>query len=408
MHFLHHTPDLSATGGSRNILDLSQYLCAQGHEVSIIIDANRIAFNVDPRIKLYLLKKGKLSPLSNQSQESAIDNYKSKKKKKAKKRTAFKRAIRKIQNIKRYFIKLLVFPVNYSIIRSFVAKNNIDFIASHNMYTFFEHFFYYPKDKFALMLRNSPNEVFLERGVVRLLPFKHYFNQRLCLGVSQATIDEIKALQFGVLDRSFAIYNPFDFNTIRENAKATPNCDYDIYNKRYILSLSSLDKRKRIDRILYALAQSSDKNIELVLVGTGPTQVELTELAESLGLSHRVHFLGFQDNPYPFIKQADMLVLASDSEGLPTVLIESLICGTPVISTDCPCGPSEILVDDLKEYLIPITNIKEEVIHHGIATCIDKLVQNRLPIEERHVARFSKESVVQNWINVASRDNERT
>ncbi|MEI8599494.1 glycosyltransferase [Vibrio sp. M60_M31a] len=121
----------------------------------------------------------------------------------------------------------------------------------------------------------------------------------MCLGVSQATIDEIKALQFGTLDHSFAIYNPFDFNSIRESANVTPNTDYDIYNKRYILSLSSLDKRKRIDRILYALAQSADKDIDLVLVGTGPTQVELTELAESLGLSHRVHFLGFQDNPLP-------------------------------------------------------------------------------------------------------------
>lgn len=404
MHFLHHTPDLSATGGSRNILDLSQYLCDQGHEVSIIIDANRIAFNVDPRIKLYLLKKGKLSALSNQSQVSAIDTYKAKKKKKAKKKTALKRAIRKIQNIKRYLVKLLIFPLNCSLVRSFVAKNNIDFIASHNMYTFFEHFFYYPKEKFALMLRNSPNEVFLDRGVVRLLPFKHYFNQRLCLGVSQATIDEIKALQFGTLDHSFAIYNPFDFNSIRESANVTPNTDYDIYNKRYILSLSSLDKRKRIDRILYALAQSADKDIDLVLVGTGPTQVELTELAESLGLSHRVHFLGFQDNPYPFIKNAEMLILASDSEGLPTVLIESLICGTPTISTDCPCGPSEILVDDLKEFLVPIINVQEEVIHRGIATCIDKLVEDRILIEERHIARFSKESVVQNWIKVASRN----
>ena len=101
-----------------------------------------------------------------------------------------------------------------------------------------------------------------------------------------------------------------------------------------------------------------------------------------------------------------MLILASDSEGLPTVLIESLICGTPAVSTDCPCGPSEILVDDLEEFLVPIINVKEEVIHRGIATCIDKLVENRILIEERHVARFSKESVVQNWITLASKGSQ--
>ncbi|NOJ20484.1 glycosyltransferase [Vibrio jasicida] len=404
MHILHHTPGLSATGGSRNILDLSEYLCDHGHEVSIVIDSNRIAFNVDQRINLYLLKKGKLSRLSNQSQELAIENYKNKNSKTKKKRSALKKVIRKIQNIKRYIIRLMIFPINCFIVRKFIRDNKIDFIASHNMYTFFEHFFYYPKEKFALMLRNSPNEVFLERGVLKILPFRRYFNGRLCLGVSQATVDEIKALDLGVQDRSFAIYNPFDFSSIRQSADINPNSKYDIYNKRYILSLSSLDNRKRIDRTLHALSLASDKEIELVLVGTGPKKLELTELAESLGLSHRVHFLGFQQNPYPFIKNAEMLILSSDSEGLPTVVIESLICGTPVISTDCPCGPNEILIDDLEEFLVPIKGMQEATIHRNIANCIDKLIKNRVSIEDRHVERFSKEAVVQNWIKVADKE----
>lgn len=404
MHFLHHTPDLSATGGSRNILDLSQYLCDSGHDVSIIIDSKRIAFNVDPRINLYLLKKGKLSRLSNQHQETAIEGYKSRNNKTKKKRSTLKKIIRKFQNIKRYFIKLMIFPVNCFIVRNFIKNDKVDFIASHNMYTFFEHFFYYPKEKFALMLRNSPNEVFLERGVVKLLPFKRYFNKRLCLGVSQATIDEIKALDLGAQDCSFAIYNPFDFSNIRQNADVKLNSEYDIYNKKYILSLSSLDKRKRIDRTLHALSLASDKDIDLILVGIGPTKAELIELAESLGLGHRVHFLGFQQNPYPFVKNAEMLILASDSEGLPTVVIESLICGTPVISTDCPCGPNEILIDELEEFLVPIKGVKEEVIHKNIANCIDRLITDRVLIEDRHVERFSKETVVKNWIKVASKE----
>ncbi|MEI8599495.1 hypothetical protein P4S64_23115 [Vibrio sp. M60_M31a] len=103
-------------------MDLSQYLCDQGHEVSIIIDANRIAFNVDPRIKLYLLKKGKLSALSNQSQVSAIDTYKAKKKKKAKKKTALKRAIRKIQNIKEILSKAADFSVELLFSQKFCSE----------------------------------------------------------------------------------------------------------------------------------------------------------------------------------------------------------------------------------------------------------------------------------------------
>lgn len=401
MHFLHHTPDLSATGGSRNILDLSSYLCDRGHRVSIFIDADRIAFDIDPRVEIFLLKKGKLTPLSDTIQKSSISKYKEKRKaKKIKKRTALKIWFRKVQNIKRYFIKLLAFPFNYYAVNNYINSQGVDLITTHNMYTFFEHFFYYPKSKFTLMLRNSPNEVFFDRGIVRLLPLKAYLSNRRCLGVSQATIDEVNGLSLGVKENSFAIYNPFDFSSIRKSANSQPDSSYDI-NNRYIISLSSLDKRKRIDRTIHALYQSEDKEIDLVLVGTGPMKSELIELAKSLGLSDRVHFLGFHDNPYPLIKNAEMLILASDSEGLPTVLIESLICGTPVIATDCPCGPNEILINDLERYLVPMIGVDEALIQKNIAKNIDYIIRHDVQIEEHHILRFSKESVVDNWIKVA-------
>lgn len=62
-----------------------------------------------------------------------------------------------------------------------------------------------------------------------------------------------------------------------------------------------------------------------------------------MGIAERVIFAGFQSNPYPLIKHAALLVLSSDSEGFGNVLVEALLCGTPVVSTRCPGGPAEIL-----------------------------------------------------------------
>jgi glycosyltransferase involved in cell wall biosynthesis len=70
-------------------------------------------------------------------------------------------------------------------------------------------------------------------------------------------------------------------------------------------------------------------------------------------LTDRVLVAGFQTNPYQWMSHARLVVLCSDYEGMPNVLIESLICGTPVISTDCPSGPREILGDALPSALVP-------------------------------------------------------
>jgi glycosyltransferase involved in cell wall biosynthesis len=75
--------------------------------------------------------------------------------------------------------------------------------------------------------------------------------------------------------------------------------------------------------------------------------VELQALIDRFGLAKQVIVCPFRTNPYPLIANARLLVLSSDREGLPNVLIEALICHTPVVSTDCPSGPREILQQPL-------------------------------------------------------------
>jgi glycosyltransferase involved in cell wall biosynthesis len=91
----------------------------------------------------------------------------------------------------------------------------------------------------------------------------------------------------------------------------------------------------------------------LLILGTGPMRAELETLAGTLGVAPHVDFVGFVQNPLPYMREADAFVLSSRSEGFGNVLVEALGCGTPVISTNCPHGPADILENGRYGILVP-------------------------------------------------------
>jgi glycosyltransferase involved in cell wall biosynthesis len=143
------------------------------------------------------------------------------------------------------------------------------------------------------------------------------------------------------------IYNPFDIRDIQQKS-LTENSH--IPNEPYIIHVGRLAKQKRHDILFAALAQVTE-DVKLVLLCNKPEKA--LKLAKKMGVSHRIILPGFQSNPYNWIKKAEALVLSSDYEGLPTVLLEAIAIGTKVVSTSCPHGPDEILTGDLANYLVP-------------------------------------------------------
>ncbi len=120
------------------------------------------------------------------------------------------------------------------------------------------------------------------------------------------------------------------------------------------LTVGTLKTQKNHGLLLRAFAELDQSSARLMLLGKGPGEQMLRDLSASLGIQDRVIFAGFHADPSPFYATADLFVLSSDYEGLPTVIIEALSFGVPVLSTDCPAGPAEILENGRWGRLVPV------------------------------------------------------
>ena len=163
------------------------------------------------------------------------------------------------------------------------------------------------------------------------------------------------------------ITNPCPVEQIRKLANET---DPDIPNEPYLLNVARLVPQKGQALLLEAFAQSGLDRHKLVIVGEGPLREQLEEKAKSLCISERVVFAGKRKNPYPWMKHADLFVLASEYEGLGIVLTEALACGTPILSTDSRGGVRDVFRGELESFLTPRT---AEGLADGLKTTVAAL-----------------------------------
>ncbi|WP_276166274.1 glycosyltransferase [Zobellia alginiliquefaciens] len=134
------------------------------------------------------------------------------------------------------------------------------------------------------------------------------------------------------------IYNPVDIENITKKQAANSFFDPDYFN---MITVGRLDTGKNHELLIRALQNLSQAR--LYILGSGVLSEYLTELAKELRLQDRVFFLGFDNNPYQYLKSADLFVFGSNHEGFPNVLLEAMCCGLPILTTNCKSGPSEIM-----------------------------------------------------------------
>jgi glycosyltransferase involved in cell wall biosynthesis len=173
-------------------------------------------------------------------------------------------------------------------------------------------------------------------------------------GASQGVCDDVAALSGVPVDRLVTIYNPIP--------AAVPPSPEDLRRADAlwgpggprILNVGTLKAQKNQPLLLRAFAALARPDARLMLLGQGDREASLRALAAELGIAERVIFAGFHIDPGPFYANADLFVLSSDYEGFGNVVVEALSHGLPVVSTDCPAGPAEILAGGAFGRLTPV------------------------------------------------------
>lgn len=126
------------------------------------------------------------------------------------------------------------------------------------------------------------------------------------------------------------------------------------------VGVGRLTAQKNFALLLQAFAKlRAQRRARLIILGEGPQRPRLEALVQALGIGPDVALVGHVANPYAALARASLFVLSSDYEGLPAVLIEALACGTPVVSTDCPSGPAEILERGRYGRLVPVSDVDQ-------------------------------------------------
>ena len=176
---------------------------------------------------------------------------------------------------------------------------------------------------------------------------------------------------------STLIYNP-SINLRLINTQAKKKLNVNFFNTKTkiikIINVARLTKQKDHITLLKSLLFSKKKElIRLIIIGKGPEEGKLKKFIKDNNLTKNVKMLGYKNNPFPYIKKSDIFILTSKFEGLPNVLLEAIALKKIVISTNCPTGPKEILLNGKGGYLFKTGK------YISLANLIDSITNNTNP-----------------------------
>ena len=325
---------IAGTAISKIAITLAEEFARQGHESTLVVwNRDKIERQIDPRVKIIRVN------LIGVSRRNAW--------------TKLLRLFFKPILGSRLFLVFMAPLISRQLQKKVLNKGNYDVVVLHAHAVFNFRFIKTP----YLVVAHSTKSKQLLRGaggwkrelLIRI--YRQVYAGKEIVTVSNGIRTDF-INEFGLKpDFMRTIYNPLDIKSILILAKE--NSDNNFSGKPYVIALGRNDPQKRFDRLIRIYAEANIKE-DLIILGRANENSVLHDQVKSLGIKEKVHFLGFLENPYAYISRAKCLLMTSDYEGFGMVLAEALALGTPVISTDCPSGPKEILGSEFSDWLVPL------------------------------------------------------
>jgi len=217
------------------------------------------------------------------------------------------------------------------------------------------------------------------------------------VAISNGVADDLAESARIARERIDVIYNPAYSDDIDTLAEA--DCPHPWFESDdpVLLGVGGLSDQKDFATLIRAFARvREDRPVRLIILGEGDNREQLESLVRRLDLEDQVDLPGFVDNPFAYMSRASLFVLSSAWEGFGNVIVEAMACGTPIVSTDCPSGPSEILEYGKYGVLVPVGD--EETMANAIRNQLDATTDTE-SLRER-AKDFTVETIANQYLDV--------
>lgn len=314
-----YIPSMSGGGAEKVFMILANYFISQGYHVDLLLTKKRGVYlkDLDNRINIIQLS----------SKRSAFDlpyllNY-----------------------LNSYQPKVLLSALTHSniiaIASSLLTRSKVEvFVSEHSNFT-----------------NNTKSMKFYKLYIMKLFIKYFYKYAKGIICVSDGVKKDFHNLFPFTSDKTITIYNPFETLKIKTNSLQSVDHPWLSNCRKFktIISSGRLHDAKDYYTLLKSISLlRKNCDVRLIILGEGDLRGGLSEFININKLNDIVDLFGFVDNPFSYIAKSDVFVLSSKYEGLPNVLIESMICGVPLVSTDCESGPAEILEEGKWGKLVPV------------------------------------------------------